>query len=73
MTWLADKDDEFFAAVVRYYLATGGSPRTMADDLETAVMTVERWSTGTARPHPRMQKVVIRYVQEWMIPRLVVL
>ena len=61
-----EQDDEFS-------LAVGGMldndeleiKRTMcAAHFEVAISTVHRWAKGVARPHPSLQKQVMKWIKE---------
>ena len=60
-TWVAG--DDAFAEIVAAYLDLSGVPqRTIADEFEAAISTVSRWASGTARPHPKMQKLIVSWI-----------
>lgn len=41
-----------------------GRQRDLAGEFEVAESTVWRWSEGTARPHPKLQNQVVKYIEE---------
>jgi len=52
--------DEFAQLVRTAFEVLGAYQRDLAAEFEVAESTVSRWAKGTARPHPRIQKQVIR-------------
>ena len=40
----------------------GDSERQIAEKFEVALSTVRRWSEGVARPHPRIQALVLNFL-----------
>jgi len=41
-----------------------GLQRDLATEFEVAESTVWRWSEGTAKPHPKVQALVVEYLKE---------
>jgi hypothetical protein len=61
--WLSQKESstETFAELVEASFQVFGTfQRELASEFEVAVSTVSRWSKGTARPHPLLQKQIVR-------------
>jgi len=61
--WLSQKESstETFAVLVdASFQVFGTFQRELAHEFEVAVSTVSRWAKGTARPHPLMQKQIVR-------------
>ena len=49
-----------FASIIEASCSTLGLYRhELASEFEVAESTVSRWANGIAKPHPRMQKVII--------------
>jgi ribosome-binding protein aMBF1 (putative translation factor) len=62
-TW--DGSGTAFADIVRGALACVGlDQHELATLFQVADSTVSRWASGTARPHPRLQKRVIAAILE---------
>lgn len=36
--------------------------RELANEFQVADSTVSRWASGIARPHPRLQKMIVAYI-----------
>ncbi len=53
-----------FKTDVSSYLEAGGSARTLADEFEAAVSTVDRWSKGNSYPHERIARLVLEWIKE---------
>lgn len=54
-----------FAAVLTCGLNTLGMPlRELAVRFEVAESTVSRWASGIARPHPRIQALVVAHLKK---------
>ena len=52
-----------FAQIVQSALVNLGLyQRDLADDFEVAESTVSRWSSGIAKPHPQIQKLVVAWI-----------
>ncbi|MES3005115.1 MAG: hypothetical protein V4690_03345 [Patescibacteria group bacterium] len=51
------------SALGSYLKDNPGSERILADDLQVAVPTINRWKNGTARPGPRLTQVIIDHLQ----------
>ncbi len=51
-----------FQDIVMHWVALGGE-RSLAVEMEVAISTTRRWVTGTARPHPFLQKQVIAWIR----------
>jgi ribosome-binding protein aMBF1 (putative translation factor) len=61
--WLTQKETstEVFAELVEASFQVFGTfQRELAHEFEVAVSTVSRWAKGTARPHPLLQKQIVR-------------
>lgn len=61
--WLIEKETstEAFAELVgASFQVFGTFQRELAHEFEVAVSTVSRWAKGTARPHPLLQKQIVR-------------
>ncbi len=54
-----------FAAVVAAALRDSGglTQKDLAREFEVADSTVSRWSNGVARPHPLIQKLIVKFIQ----------
>jgi len=50
-----------FASIVTEYLELVGS-YALVDEFEVSLVTVERWATGIATPHPKIQELVTAWV-----------
>jgi len=65
--WLNNEKNastEGFAGILAAsFEVLGTFQRDLAVEFEVAESTVSRWAKGTARPHPRIQKQVIRSLQ----------
>lgn len=65
--WLSDAKNassaEFAAILAAASTALGMFQRDLAVEFEVAESTVSRWAKGTARPHPRIQKQIVRSLQ----------
>ena len=63
VAWLTQKDPstQAFAELVGASLQVFGTfQRELAHEFEVATSTVSRWAKGTARPHPLLQKQIVR-------------
>ena len=61
-TW--DESSESFARIVAAALASlGVYQRDLANEFQVAESTVSRWAHGVARPHPRLQKLILMTIQ----------
>ena len=62
--WLQDKNvatSEAFAGIVAAsFNVLGMFQRDLAREFEVVESTVSRWAKGTARPHPLLQKQIVR-------------
>lgn len=61
--WLSEKEpstESFGTLVGESFQVFGTFQRELAHEFEVAVSTVSRWAKGTARPHPLMQKQIVR-------------
>lgn len=52
-----------FAKIVTGALENGVPARGVADTFQIAESTVMRWKSGSARPHPRMQDLVVKEIK----------
>lgn len=72
--WLGDEKTasaEAFAQILAVsFEVLGTFQRDLAVEFEVAESTVSRWAKGTARPHPRIQKQVIRSLQRRVAKRM---
>ena len=58
-------NDALFPDIVASYLELSGlSQEDLADVFEAATSTVSRWANGVARPHPRMEKLVVAWIEK---------
>lgn len=59
-------DDKFSEAVYAFleYDEAGVRAHDLAIRFEVAVSTVKHWANGSARPHPRLQKQVLAYIED---------
>lgn len=61
--WLSEKESstaKFAELVGASFQVFGTFQRELAQEFEVAVSTVSRWAKGTARPHPLLQKQIVR-------------
>jgi ribosome-binding protein aMBF1 (putative translation factor) len=61
--WLSEKDAsiETFAGIIEASFEVFGTlQRDLSTEFEVAISTVSRWAKGTARPHPLLQKQIVR-------------
>ena len=60
-----DESPDEFARIVDSCLGVFGmSQREMANEFEVAESTVSRWANGVARPHPRLSKLIVGFIQK---------
>lgn len=58
-----DGSEEEFANIVSAAVdRVGTTQRELAEEFEVGESTVSRWAHAVARPHPRMQRLVVAYV-----------
>lgn len=38
--------------------------KLLADKFEVATTTIDRWIQGVAKPHPKVQKLIINFIEE---------
>ncbi len=58
-----DESDEKFAKIIDTATKTLGLyQRDLASEFEVAESTVSRWATGVARPHPRLQRLIVAFL-----------
>ena len=56
---------EYFAGAVKIALEEYKLPiLEMATTFEVADSTVERWASGAAVPHPKLQQMILGYIAE---------
>ncbi len=56
---------ESFARVVEAAVRTlGVYQRELANEFQVADSTVSRWANGIARPHPRLQKMILASIEK---------
>ena len=56
---------EAFAQVVEAAVRTLGLyQRELANEFQVADSTVSRWANGIARPHPRLQKMILTSIEK---------
>ena len=59
--WKGDKDD--FADIVRMAIEDCEISQTkLADEFQVAQSTVSRWIHGVAKPHPKLQSLVVKTI-----------
>ncbi len=61
--WLSEKEpstEKFSELVGASFQVFGTFQRELAHEFEVAVSTVSRWAKGTARPHPLLQKQIVK-------------
>ena len=61
--WLSEKEpstESFGKLVGASFQVFGTFQRELAHEFEVAVSTVSRWAKGTARPHPLLQRQIVR-------------
>jgi hypothetical protein len=58
-----DGTREGFRDIVAGTISLGLYLRELAADFEVAESTVSRWARGIARPHPRLQKLVVADIE----------
>lgn len=39
--------------------------KLLADEFEVALSTIERWALGIAKPHPKIQKLIVMFIEKW--------
>jgi len=60
-----DGSNEQFAELIREALEDMAiSQQVLADEFQVAASTVSRWSRGVARPHPKLQKLIIDRIKK---------
>jgi len=60
-----DRSSEEFRQIVAAAVATlGVYQRELADEFEVAESTVSRWAHGVARPHPRLQALIVASIRK---------
>ena len=67
--WLSEKDpstDGFAQLVSAAFQVFGTFQRELAREFEVAVSTVSRWAKGSARPHPLLQKQIVKSLLRWV-------
>lgn len=57
-------DDAFSCAVHDYIAEDEARVAELAERFETMLSAVRRWADGRNRPHPFIQKQVLRYIEE---------
>ncbi|MDP3698034.1 MAG: hypothetical protein Q8R47_00455 [Nanoarchaeota archaeon] len=56
---------EYFSGAVKIALNEYKLPVSeFATEFEVADSTVERWASGAAVPHPRLQQMILNYIAE---------
>ena len=63
IAWLAQKQapsDQFAQLVEQAFAVLGMFQRDLATEYEVAISTISRWAKGTARPHPLLQKQIVK-------------
>jgi DNA-binding transcriptional regulator YiaG len=58
-----NKSPEGFTQIVRSAIGMLYQ-RELAAEFEVAVSTVSRWASGTARPHTRIQKLIVAEIEK---------
>lgn len=55
-----------FKQIVKDFIDKTGNEgrRKLADEMECALTTIDRWATGIAEPRPNMKAEVIKWIQE---------
>ncbi len=41
--------------------------RVLAREFQVATTTVDRWQSGTARPHPRLKRMIVGYLRQKLV------
>ena len=59
-----DKSSDAFGKIVAATVSSGRYQRELAAEFEVAESTVSRWARGIARPHPRMQKLIVGAIEK---------
>jgi ribosome-binding protein aMBF1 (putative translation factor) len=59
-----DHSNEGFALIVSMIELVGISNRDLAIEIQVAPSTVVRWASGAVRPHPRVQKIIIKWIED---------
>ena len=60
-----DKSSEQFSWIVAAAVGTLGLyQRELAAEFEVAESTVSRWANGVARPHPRLQQLIVSAIEK---------
>lgn len=59
-----DGSSEGFRQIVAGTNSLGLYLRELAADFEVAESTVSRWARGIARPHPRLQKLIVSDIEK---------
>lgn len=60
-----DGSSESFAQIVEAAVRTLGLyQRELANEFQVADSTVSRWANGIARPHPRLQKMILASIRK---------
>jgi transcriptional regulator with XRE-family HTH domain len=59
-----DKSSGGFGQIVASTISLGLYQRELAAEFEVAESTVSRWARGIARPHPRMQKLIVAAIEK---------
>ncbi len=63
MSWDGSSDE--FARLVAGAVATFGPyQHDLAAEFEVADSTVSRWASGVARPHPKLQKLIVESIRK---------
>lgn len=64
---MSQEVDTPFSLAIEKWLADGDEierTKELAGKFEVAQSTVGRWIRGTARPHPLIQKQILRFIRE---------
>jgi transcriptional regulator with XRE-family HTH domain len=59
-----NQSSEGFCGIVSATVSAGLYQRELAAEFEVAESTVSRWSRGIARPHLRMQRLIVAAIEK---------
>jgi len=60
-----DRSSEGFQRIVAAVVESLGIyQRELADEFQVAESTVSRWAHGVARPHPRLQRLIVASLEK---------
>lgn len=56
--------DDFQKTIAAYLEKDSNNKRKLANHFGIMMGTVSAWATGVARPHPEIQKLIVRFIKQ---------